>query len=592
MEHSLPSSSFVSLSLPPTSGASPVVPALNLVAITQKELTRLKWEGHYWKAQHQRSCEREARLKEEIEQKEALIRDLRHRLFGKKSETGGTPQAIEQQPTQAPNRPRGQQRGSRGHGRIQRPDLPVIEERHELQGESCSCPNCGLPYLPFPGDEEADIFEIDVKAYRRRVYRQRYQKSCSCPPMANSPTIIVAPPPAKVIPRSPYGTSIWVHILLGKFLYAQPLHRILRELHGYGLSLAPGTITGGLYKIAALFEPLKQAWYEHQMSESQFHNDESRWEVFAAVDGKVGHRWYLWVTRSPEVIYYQVAPTRSTAVPMAHFSGLEATKVIVVCDRYSAYKKLARLNAAIILAFCWAHVRRDFLAIALSFPTLKEWALEWVAAIGTLYHLNQQRLAHWQETLPLAQQGMPFHQAQNRLEHQVEQMRERHAQLLQTDQAATSSSRTTVKPPSTTKGGKTVPAPERRLGELHMAQRQVLASLQNHWQGLTVFVTHPEVPMDNNPAERAIRNPVIGRKNYYGSGSIWSAELAAVMFSLFQTIELWQLNPRHWLQEYLNACAHEGGTAPADITPFLPWRMSEDRQQQLAKPPPIRRNTS
>ena len=45
---------------------------------------------------------------------------------------------------------------------------------------------------------------------------------------------------------------------------------------------------------------------------------------------------------------------------MAHFSGLEATKVIVVCDRYSAYKKLARLNAAIILAFCWAHVRRDF----------------------------------------------------------------------------------------------------------------------------------------------------------------------------------------------------------------------------------------
>jgi transposase len=216
MEQAFPYLSFASLSLPPTSGGSPVAPALNLVAITQKELTRLKWEGHYWKAQHQRSCEREARLKEELEQKEALIRDLRHRLFGKKSETGGTPQAIEQQPTQAPNRPRGQQRGIRGHGRIQRPDLPVIEERHELQGESCSCPNCGLPYLLFPGDEEADIFEIDVKAYRRRVYRKRYQKSCSCPPTANSPTIIVAPPPAKVIPKSPYGISIWVHILLAR----------------------------------------------------------------------------------------------------------------------------------------------------------------------------------------------------------------------------------------------------------------------------------------------------------------------------------------------------------------------------------------
>ncbi|MDZ4344569.1 MAG: hypothetical protein U1E51_19270 [Candidatus Binatia bacterium] len=71
-----------------------MVPALNLVSITQKDLTRLKWEGHYWKSQHQRACEREARLEEEIEQKEALIRDLRHRLFGKKSETGGTLQDI------------------------------------------------------------------------------------------------------------------------------------------------------------------------------------------------------------------------------------------------------------------------------------------------------------------------------------------------------------------------------------------------------------------------------------------------------------------------------------------------------------------
>lgn len=592
MEHVFPSSSFDSLPLPHTSGGPPVVPALNLVSITQKDLTRLKWEGHYWKSQYQRACEREARLEEEIEQKEALIRDLRRRLFGKKSETSGTRQDVEEQPTEATKRPRGQQRGGRGHGRIQRPELPVIEEHHELQGDSCSCPSCGLPYLPFAGYEESDIFEIDVKAYRRRVYRNRYQKGCSCSLTVNTPSIIVAPPPAKVIPKSPYGISIWVHILLGKFLYAQPLNRILRELRGYGLSLSSGTMTGGLQKIATLFAPLKQAWYDHQMSETRFHNDESRWEVFAAVDGKVGHRWYLWVTRSPEVIYYQVAPTRSAAVPMAHFSGLDAAMVILVCDRYSAYKKLARLNAAIILAFCWAHVRRDFLAVALNYPTLKEWALSWVDEIGTLYHLNHQRLAHWQETLTLAQQSLPFQQAQNRLEHQIEQMKERYAQLLPADQAAARFPQITVNPPSNTKGGKTVTAPERRLGELHMAQRQVLASLQNHWQGLTVFVTYPEVPMDNNPAEQAVRNPVTGRKNYYGSGSIWSAELAATLFSLFQTIELWQINACHWLQEYLAACANEGGKAPEDLTPFLPWRMNEDRRQQLAKPPPGRQNTS
>ena len=95
--------------------------------------------------------------------------------------------------------------------------------------------------------------------------------------------------------------------------------------------------------------------------------------------------------------------------------------------------------------------------------------------------------------------------------------------------------------------------------DLHPAPRKVLESLGNHWTGLTVFVEHPEVPMDNNTAERSERGPVVGRKNYYGSGSLWSGRLAAMMFSLFQTLCLWGLNPRLWLTAYLEACAQAGG---------------------------------
>jgi transposase len=119
---------------------------------------------------------------------------------------------------------------------------------------------------------------------------------------------------------------------------------------------------------------------------------------------------------------------------------------------------------------------------------------------------------------------------------------------------------------------------------LHGAQRDVLNSLKNHWLGLTVFVSSPQVPMDNNTAERRMRNPGMGRKNYYGSGSQWSANLAAMMFSLFQTILLWKLNPHHWLHNYLMACAENGGSPPVDLTPFIPWQMSEERKQQVAKP--------
>jgi hypothetical protein len=107
----------------------------------------------------------------------------------------------------------------------------------------------------------------------------------------------------------------------------------------------------------------------------------------------------------------------------------------------------------------------------------------------------------------------------------------------------------------------------------------VLESLRNHWTGLTVFVDHPEVPMDNNTAERSERGPVVGRKNYYGSGAIWSGRLAAMLFSLFQTLALWGLNPRIWLTAYLTACAEAGGQAPANPEALLPWNLSEDQRR-------------
>jgi transposase len=116
----------------------------------------------------------------------------------------------------------------------------------------------------------------------------------------------------------------------------------------------------------------------------------------------------------------------------------------------------------------------------------------------------------------------------------------------------------------------------------------VLSSLHNHWDGLTVFVDRPEVAMDNNTAERILRNPVVGRKNYYGSGSVWSAHFAAMMFSVLQTIGLWGLNPHHWLSAFLQACAESGGQSPVDLSPFVPWQMSAERRDMLSRPLPAR----
>jgi transposase len=60
------------------------------------------------------------------------------------------------------------------------------------------------------------------------------------------------------------------------------------------------------------------------------------------------------------------------------------------------------------------------------------------------------------------------------------------------------------------------------------------------------------------------------------------------MFTLLQTILLCGINPRHWLDKFLWACAENGGMPPEDLSPFLPWQMDEQRKQALSRPLPSR----
>ena len=48
----------------------------------------------------------------------------------------------------------------------------------------------------------------------------------------------------------------------------------------------------------------------------------------------------------------------------------------------------------ILLVFCWAHVRRDFIAVAKGYPELKEWAIEWLKQIREAYRCNRDRVQH------------------------------------------------------------------------------------------------------------------------------------------------------------------------------------------------------
>ncbi len=521
--------------------------ALAIIRRLRQQLVELRQQVGYWRALHQRAVVREAKLAEENQRLQGELRALKRRVYGRRSETSSATNPQNPSPPEGTKkRSRGQQPGAKGPSRRHHDHLPTVDETCDLPPDQRCCPDCQLPFEEITGTADGDILEIEVKGHRRRYHRKRYRRRCQCP---GTLAVITAPPPPKLIPKSPIGVSLWVMLLQHKFEFFQPLHRVLAELRSAGLNLSAGTLTGGLQKITPLVEPLYQLLVEHNRLAEHWHCDETRWRVFIPHKDKTNFNWYLWVFVAKESIVFVLDPTRAHDVPEGHL-GAEAQGIASV-DRYSAYKAMAQVKAGlIILAFCWAHVRRDFLAVLTGWPELSDWAWSWVEEIGALYERNDRRLECIDD--PAA-----FTETDRLVREQVEHMRARRDTEL-------------------------------ALPDLRLPQRKVLTSLQEHWPGLTVFVDHPEIPMDNNTAERSQRGPVVARKNFYGSGALWSGRLAAMLFSLFQTVRLWGMDVGKWLTHYLTACAEAHGKPP-DPKIFLPWNMTKEERERLSqvkiKPP-------
>ena len=235
-----------------TNAVRPVPFATVYVTLTKHEHIELVTQANYWKSCHHRSTLRshwaelehrraleqaelrEAALRGELELAQAKIRDLQQRVFGRKSERG---KGANESQSSVSGRPRGHQLGKPGHGRKMQPHLPAHVEVVELVG--ATCPKCGLGLSEFPGTEDSEVVELEVRAYRRVIRRRRYRPTCGCGCL---PGIVTAPAPARLIERGKFGVSVWSSVLLDKFVYARPSHRLLQDLAAHGLNMAPGTL--------------------------------------------------------------------------------------------------------------------------------------------------------------------------------------------------------------------------------------------------------------------------------------------------------------------------------------------------------------
>jgi transposase len=514
----------------------------------RREVSELRCEAGYWKSRHADAVKRNMKLQEELDQAHAQIRKLKADLFGRKCEKQPSIDRSNdledrQDQNSANKKKRGQQPDRPGPARRDYSHLPVREKFVDVPPEDCVCGRCGRPLVELGETEDSEQVEIEFSVYRRRIRRRRYRKACKCP---GKRTLTASKPP-KLIPKGRYGISLWVHLLLEKFHAGRPIQRTIDQLRLHGLRLAAGTITDGLKRIEPLLQPIYAALRERNVQSAFHHADETRWLVFVEKQGKNSYRWWLWVFAGEDSVVYVLDPTRSHEVPEGHFPA-DARGVLIV-DRYSAYKAMKQVQVGkLILVFCWAHVRRDFVRVGKGYPELKEWALTWLRQIRELYRLHRERRQHKSPSPEYTQVDATLRQ------HVVAMCQQRDAELADP--------------------------------KLRKPCRKVLCSLVEHWSGLTVFLDDPRIPLDNNLAERLMRNPALGRKNYYGSGAEWAGHLATMTFSIFATLKLWKINPRLWLSWYLESCAAAGGKAPRDIEPFLPWNLSVEHRGALSTHPP------
>jgi len=523
------------------------------VADLRSENTKLRQQVHelrcdvsYWKSMHARAAERHTKTQTELEESRAEVRQLKAERFGKQSEKkSGTDRSNDLQvplePAVSKNK-RGQQPGRPAPKRRDYSHLPAREQLLDLPEDAKVCACCGDPLADLGQSDPCEQIEIETTLYRRVVRRKRYHRTCQC---KNQPRTVTAPPPPKLLPKSIYGTSIWIHLLLEKFHLQRPHNRTIEQLGLLGAKLAPGTIADGLKRIEPLLTPIYDGIRDRHAQSKHFQADETRWKVFVEKAGKKGHLWWLWLFVGGDSIVYVLDSSRSHEVPQSHFS--DDVQGVLMVDRYSAYKAMEQVKEGrLVLAFCWAHVRRDFVKIGKGYPELVPWALQWIRRIANLYRLNRARLKH-----PVGTK--PFTTADAALRQHIDEMATQRDVELAND-------------------------------KLRAPCRKALASLTEHWSGLTLFVDDPHIPIDNNHSERLIRNAAVGRKNYYGSGAQWAGRLAVMAFSIFATLTHWKINPHKWLRWYFEACAENGGKAPADPATFLPWNLSPERLGDLRRP--------
>lgn len=389
----------------------------------------------------------------------------------------------------------------RGHGPKSQPALPLVERIHTLEAPDTACASCGGVLQTWAGqfEESEEVHVVERKFVLVQHRRQKYR--CVC-----GGCVETAPAPLKLFEGARYSIDFAIEVAVQKYLDHLPLERQVRIFHREGLEVDSQTLWDYLERLARLLAPAYAQLHAFQLAQPVLGADETRWPLLGAPQGERS-KWHTWALSSPLAAYYGILDSRSTEAAKVMLNGYAG---VVVVDGYSVYQALQLRGGSFTLAHCWSHVRREFFAAREKYPGA-DIALDF---IGELYAIERE-----------CETGPPGLAERQRLR------TEKSAAIIGRLHAWALEQRV---------------LPESALGK-------ALAYMAGLWPGLLRFLHDARIPLDNNATERALRGPVIGRKNHHGSRSRRGTEVAALIYSLVETAKLNDVEPKAYLRRAVHA---------------------------------------
>jgi transposase len=477
-----------------------------------------------------------------LEEAEQQLRWFKQQLFGAKSEKRLPPLdpsqlALGESLAAARSELKPSSTPVRAHVRVAKPAKDADESAGLRFDDSVPVRRIVVPDPAVDGLVEGVDYTIvaEKKSYRLAQQPASYTVLEIVRPvvkLATTGALSTPPAPASVIPGSYADVSLLAGMLVDKLRYHLPLYRQHQRMAAAGIRLSRTALTSWVHRAGELLEPVYEAQLASILRSRVLAMDETPIRA-GRKPGKPGKMktGYFWpIYGDADEIAFPFAPTRAHLQVETLLGNFKGT---LVSDGFEAYSSFRKKHDEVVHALCWAHARRGFVKAEDLEPGLAAQALDRIRGLYDVEREIAERSLEGEAKLALR----------------------------------------------ATKSQPTVVAFFAWLEEQLIARallptspftKAALYALERK-KGLEVFLTDPEIPLDTNHLERALRPIPMGRKNWLFCWTELGAERVGQLQSLISTCVLHDVDPYTYLVDVLQRIDTHPFAQVEQLTPRL-WK--------------------